>query len=360
LAVAAPTQAQYDYDAMEWEPGTGYHEEEWYDPGDWFDDDYYRGVDYEETGWGWMDGDAYYDDDYVYYDDAYLYDDDYADWDYYTDEDDTADYDYWDSRRDDDAPRRAGRDRGADRSYYRYSYDDQARDRAQRDRADRQRDRMDRQGDRQRMRTTQLRGELEAWQRKNIQGQRDAHTLVRMTTENGRSAIVNLGPNVDLGRLNLEEDDRVAVRGVRGSIDGRPVLMAQQIRVGDRTIRMNNWQPQQASQQRDRDRQDMRQTQLRGELEAWQRKNLEGQRDAHTLVRMRLENGRSAIVNLGPNVDLARLDLEQGDRITVQGVRGMINGRPVVMAQRVGVGDRNIRMNNWQPRQSASRDGRGG
>jgi hypothetical protein len=133
--------------------------------------------------------------------------------------------------------------------------------------------------------------------------------------------------------------------------------MAQRIRVDDRTIRMNNWQPNQAMGQRDRmdqrrgDRgqQDMRRAQLRGELEAWQRKNIEGQRDAHTLVRLRTEDGRSAIVNLGPNVDLSRLNLEEDDRIAVRGYRGSIDGRPVLMAQRIRVGDKTIRMNNWEP-----------
>ncbi|MFO7964045.1 MAG: hypothetical protein R6U50_09015 [Desulfobacterales bacterium] len=88
-------QSEYEYESYE-----GLHQEEWYDPSDWFDEEG-EGISYE-TDWydytyAWDD---YYDEDvYGYYDyyedDEYLdddvdngYYDDYDDWDYdyYTDE----------------------------------------------------------------------------------------------------------------------------------------------------------------------------------------------------------------------------------------------------------------------------------
>lgn len=65
----------YDTDLMdeeisdiEWQPGEGYHEEEWYDPSDWFDGD--AGVEYEDYGdYGYDAGVGYdygYDYDYGY------------------------------------------------------------------------------------------------------------------------------------------------------------------------------------------------------------------------------------------------------------------------------------------------------
>jgi len=87
MAVSAPALQAQDREHYEWEPGTGSHEEEWYDPSDWFDDDSgFRGVDYEEYGPGQYDpGDYdYYNDDYYEYDedDYYAYEDDYYDDDY--------------------------------------------------------------------------------------------------------------------------------------------------------------------------------------------------------------------------------------------------------------------------------------
>ena len=103
LAVAAPGHAQddaYEYDYyendyyedepryygeqtelwgeeledLEYEPGEGLHEEEWYDPSDWIDFD--EGIEYEYDD---------YDYEYGYYDDAYADDDwfyDYYDYGY--------------------------------------------------------------------------------------------------------------------------------------------------------------------------------------------------------------------------------------------------------------------------------------
>lgn len=65
VASAAATVAPDSDEHREWDPEHGVHEEEWYDPTDWFDDDFdgVRGpdTDYEEVtdgdSWDWADGD---------------------------------------------------------------------------------------------------------------------------------------------------------------------------------------------------------------------------------------------------------------------------------------------------------------
>jgi hypothetical protein len=84
--VSSTTAAQAD--EWEWDPTWGYHQEEWYDPSDWFNaDDGY--VDYEDYYYG-----DYYDDDGVL--DDGTYDNPYG-YDYYTSDwfDDDADFDGW-------------------------------------------------------------------------------------------------------------------------------------------------------------------------------------------------------------------------------------------------------------------------
>ena len=67
--IAAPAAAQpYDDDGSvdeeyEYEPGEGIHEEEWYDPSDWFNDD--GRIDYENDTYGY--GSGFYDGLYGYY-----------------------------------------------------------------------------------------------------------------------------------------------------------------------------------------------------------------------------------------------------------------------------------------------------
>ncbi|MFG0329759.1 MAG: hypothetical protein ACF8PN_07675 [Phycisphaerales bacterium] len=51
-----------DLDDVEWERDAGYHEEEWWDPSDWFDMD--TGVEYENDDWFSSDYDYDYDEDF--------------------------------------------------------------------------------------------------------------------------------------------------------------------------------------------------------------------------------------------------------------------------------------------------------
>lgn len=70
-------------DPWEWDPQYGYHREEWYDPGDWFDSD--TGIDYERDYYGdYFDRTPFHDrfDDefeYRYYDGLGYYTDDWYD-----------------------------------------------------------------------------------------------------------------------------------------------------------------------------------------------------------------------------------------------------------------------------------------
>lgn len=95
LAVFGP-RAQADQ--YEWDPSTGYHEEEWYDPSDWADPD--DGLDYESDYFGdysTFSDEEYYDDEY--YDDDYYQGDAevYFESDYIDDEGAGVEDDNWDN-----------------------------------------------------------------------------------------------------------------------------------------------------------------------------------------------------------------------------------------------------------------------
>jgi hypothetical protein len=76
LTATVPAQ---DWDDYEWDPTWGMHEEEWYDPSDWFDTD--EGVEYEDYGWLGTDDYAYDYDSGVYDGGVYdAYDYDYDPW----------------------------------------------------------------------------------------------------------------------------------------------------------------------------------------------------------------------------------------------------------------------------------------
>lgn len=167
---------EVEREGYEWEPGEGYHEEEWYDPSDWFDDD--SSVDYEN-------------DNYGYYDDYYT---PYYGWDYGADE-----YEYYDYDND-------------------YVFDDDylAED-------------VDYEfGE-------QLTGRVEGLQR--MRGSEDAPQSVRLKvkTEDGQTRTLHLGDLAYVKRYlpRLQKGDEVVIGGEMIERDGREFFQAKEMRSED-------------------------------------------------------------------------------------------------------------------------------
>ena len=60
-----------------------------------------------------------------------------------------------------------------------------------------------------------------------------------------------------------------------------------------------------------------------------------GHQEPHVLARLQHQEGWSAVVDLGPKSQLAKLNLDEGDPVTVVGAPGRINDRPVFFATRI-------------------------
>ncbi|GAB4556136.1 MAG: hypothetical protein Tsb0013_18970 [Phycisphaerales bacterium] len=230
---ATPAAAQVQQD-WEWEAGEGFHEEEWYDPSDWFDDDYdkqpYVAIDYEfsETAY-----DAYYDG---YYDG--FYDDEFGAeyWDEYRKEGLGGAYTegYYDGFYD------STYDYSYDPIYYVFTYTD-TNTRRDRDRAkDKDRERGDRANDDSNasksekkqarddaMKDARVRGTITRMNR-----QRDAetdHTLVKLGYERMDGVTADFGPNMSFKDIPLEKGDRATLIGDMVKRDGRKVLVVEKI-----------------------------------------------------------------------------------------------------------------------------------
>jgi len=74
----------------------------------------------------------------------------------------------------------------------------------------------------------------------------------------------------------------------------------------------------------------------------------------HTWVRLRLESGYESIVDLGPEKDLADLDMERGDTIRVTGRHASIGGQNVLIADRIRVGGESINIDRKKSKQEVS------
>lgn len=84
---------------------------------------------------------------------------------------------------------------------------------------------------------------------------------------------------------------------------------------------------------------------LKGTVEAFSTAsiNQRGQQSERGLARIRLENGRSAIVDLGDRRDLRKVDIEQGDFVKIGGTKSSLNGQTILVADRLRVREQDPR-----------------
>jgi antitoxin component of MazEF toxin-antitoxin module len=111
-------------------------------------------------------------------------------------------------------------------------------------------------------------------------------------------------------------------------------------------------------QARSGDRRNRQQVRLQGEITNMGIRGLtlgdSGQSDSkQRFAKVRTDSGRSARVCLGPEEKVAELDLQQGDRVTIEGVRGRVDDKSVVLARRVSSQGNSItvqlpRRERWQ------------
>jgi hypothetical protein len=198
--ISAP-QAMAD-DEYEWDSTWGLHEEEWYDPSDWFNED--NKVSYE-------------------YDDNYYSDDVWNGYDYYGD----YGYDYtgYDSAT-------TGYD-----SYYQWSPEDndwsetkgdktvstQKRNEAMEMSKDKKKKSMDKKD------VLTMRGTIKSVGMAKAKSGDKEHTFVTIEASEGKSVLVDFGPMAKVGNIKLEKGNKIQVRGPRTKLGGKFVLVAQQV-----------------------------------------------------------------------------------------------------------------------------------
>ncbi len=283
-ALAAPaaltmTAAAQHY---EYEPDEGWHEEEWYDPTDWFDnrpynyeydyDDYDYDYDYDydnryyddagtqnptygTRGWDWEYGVAGNDwDGYgSLHHDAYLdgYYDGYYDDEFGIDHWDTAwsgaysvsySSGYYDGHYD------AQQDYAYEPTYYLVigNMDNSSETQRQRsgDETRRRGDRADR-NDPNAQRTgwmaaatDRTRGTIQRIQQADVDFRPEGHTILRIRMEDGETVTADLGPRVSPERLPFSKGDRVTLAGDTVSREGRELFVVEKILTGDHSIKL--------------------------------------------------------------------------------------------------------------------------
>jgi hypothetical protein len=186
--------------------------------------------------------------------------------------------------------------------------------------ARRQGPRMSRMNERQMFR---IEGKLMDTKTIQLRGIEGKELIGRVQTQDGRVAKVALGPQNQLKNLNLQEGDQVAVLGKVGAINDRAMLIAYDVRANGNTIRVNRPPGVQGLRH------------FSGEIEKTRTAKLRNVDQKQTVARVRLDEGPTMDVILGPQSDVQRLNLQQGDEVAFLGYQARLDRRPALVAEEV-------------------------
>jgi len=83
---------------------------------------------------------------------------------------------------------------------------------------------------------------------------------------------------------------------------------------------------------------------VQGKVESFRRISLQGEDERHQLLKVRLRDNSTELVNLGPETTLNELDLMKGDSITIKGQTNYIDGKEVIFAEKIKVDGQRVGM----------------
>lgn len=152
--------------------------------------------------------------------------------------------------------------------------------------------------------------------------------VVLLKTQDGQTIAVDLGPEAKLKSVRVKQGTPVEVRGSVVSIDGDPVFLAQEVQIGDKSINTGRAAPD--------ERRRPRVQSFSGTIDRTKELEIEGSDNKHEVAILKSgDENQKMLVDLGPVQQLDKLNIEQGDKVRVQGIAMNINHRRVLVAENV-------------------------
>jgi hypothetical protein len=227
-------------------------------------------------------------------------------------------------------------------------------------------------------RQVELRGQVLSTSTATVEGRQ--HTLARVRTDRGNVLSVDLGT----GELDFELRQGMTIQatGPLGQHQNQPTVFARTVRAQDETFildqprrprpgeqprlmgqpprpqdrmtppgqqrQQDRVQPPGLQRQQERFQQDTdrpEQLTVQGTLLDARLVNLQGEADRHVLAKVQTQEYGTMIIDLGPHQQVRQqlsqkqVRLRSGQDLTLSGVPGRINDRPVLMAQRLETAD---------------------
>jgi formylmethanofuran dehydrogenase subunit D len=176
-----------------------------------------------------------------------------------------------------------------------------------------------------------LQGTIKEMNTLRLMGVDSPVVIARVETDEGRTAKVALGQENRLGKLNLSEGDMVKVKGHRGTINNKGMLVAGKVMKGDQSV---NVKPKRARKM----------GYVKGEIDSMRTTTFRGREGNFVVAEVNLPAGKMATVQMGREDKLEKLNLSEGDMVHVLGRTGTMNDRKVFIAGMVRANDHTVQV----------------
>ncbi|ALA58992.1 hypothetical protein [Nitrospira moscoviensis] len=189
-----------------------------------------------------------------------------------------------------------------------------------------------------------LRGDVERVKRVALRGGPEGEHLVALVAGGmGRRMVVDLGLAKQYRDVPVMTGDEIVVRGPISWISDRKVLMAQRAFINGEMVKVKR---DRTMDPRQLDRGDARgtDTAVTGQIEHAQPLRLRGVDRQHMVARVKTQDGRTILTDLGAPQDLDRIPLEPGRSLTVTGPTIQVNGKPLILARQVSADGATVRI----------------
>lgn len=202
-------------------------------------------------------------------------------------------------------------------------------------------------------------GEIQRVKKVDLRGSQRDHLAVLVLTDRGNRVVADLGPAKNLRDVEVLAGDRIAARGPVFRVNDRLVMFAKKIRADGRTITISRPfdgegnRSQQAQSGTPSDRRSTRSdqdggahasTQVSGQVTALKELNVKDTDKMHQVVRLKAEEGKEVIVDLGAKEDLRDVEIKPDQRLTIQGTSMRVDGTPFMLAYHISTDGRTMQI----------------
>lgn len=172
---------------------------------------------------------------------------------------------------------------------------------------------------------------IDSLQSMNMVGMDKKFQVAKVSTDEDKQLAVWLGQASDLSKLNLSEGDQIEVRGCKGRINDRTVMIAKEVRHDGQQVSVKS--PGKTKMKR-----------VKAEVLQTRTVKFRNLDQPHIVARVRTPSGSTEMVNMGPKSKYENVEIGEGTEVKLLVRQGRLNGQEALIAQEVNVNGKTVKL----------------